>query len=215
MKNFSNSAQRRIVVASAFLMIAILLSILYQALLAAQEGEVERARQILFGTALAVIGLGLFVAVLSVPILLMYQPVKKVYRRLRAELPDSVVFMVTAPAHHSLNSADNLNAPEIDLPFAIAAVFTADSEGLAWWTSSSKNDPKGFLPVSRLGSIRVDDSEKGSPKRLVLELSSPAGVLKLNVIDDRSIGFRLRQPGDMEALTREIERAFGTRQGDK
>lgn len=211
MKNFSNSAQRRIVFVSAFLSIAILLSILYQALLAAQDGEVERARQILTGTALAVIGLGVSVAALSIPILLMYQPVKKVYRRLRADLPDSVVFMVTAPAHHSLDSADNLNAPEIDLPFTIAAVFSANSEGLAWWASSSKKEPIGFLPVSRFGSISVDDSGNGSLKRLVVELSSPAGVLKLNVIDDRSIGFRLRQPGDMEALARKIERAFETR----
>lgn len=213
MEYLSRRGQILVLGVSAIVMLAILVSILYSALQAGREGEVVWAQQIITGTAVVLLCLGVFAALLFTPIFLMYVPTKKVYRRLRDNLPGSVVFMVTAPAHHSLKFPDNLNAPEIDLPFSIAAVFSASPEGMTWWTRNSKNGPAGYLPLSRIESVRVDASPEGSAERLVLELSDPVGVKILNVIDERSNGFRLRQPEDMKALTRKVENVLESGRG--
>lgn len=205
MEYLSRRAQIGVVAVAAILMLAILVSILFAALQAAQEGAVERAQQIIAVTALALVGLGVLALVPTTLIFLMYVPTKKVFRELREELPGCVVFMVTAPAHHSLRYPDYANAPEIDLPFAIAAVFSASPDGIAWWTRNAKNEPEGFVPRSRIQSLDIDDSLEPPLQRLVVELSDPRSVKMLTVIDERSNGFKVRQPEDMEGLVREIE----------
>lgn len=205
LEDLSKRAQIGVLAVSAIFLLAILVSVLSAAFQAASEGQVERAQQIATGTALALLGLGAFAALLATLTFLMYVPTKTVYRRLREELPGCVVFMVTAPAHHRLTYADNANAPEIDLPLSIAAVFSASPEGVTWWTRNSVNKPAGFLPLSRIESVGVEDSFEGVPQRLVLELSNPASVKRLNVIDERSNGFKLTQPEDMQALACQVE----------
>lgn len=213
MEYLSRRGQNIVMAVSAVLMLAGFGIAFSATLQAAQEGQVERAQQILSVSAAVLLGLGLFAVPLFTFVFLMYVPTKKVYRRLREELPGCVVFMVTAPAHHSLRYPDNANAPEIDLPLSPAAVFSASPEGVTWWTRNSKNEPAGFLPLSRIESVHVDASTEGSPQRLVLELRDPASVKILNVMDERSNGFRLRQPEDMKALASKVENVLESGRG--
>lgn len=213
MEYLSRRAQILVMAISAVFVLAIIGSVFFAALQAGREGEVERAQQILFLTASVILGVGVLAALPAIIIFFMYAPTKKVYRRLKDELPGCVVFMVTAPAHHSPRFPDNLNAPEIDIPVSIAAVFSASPEGIKWWTRNSKNGPAGFLPISRIESLSVDDSIESPRKRLVLELSGPASVKMLNVIDERPNGFRLSQPEDMNALARKVEKVLKSGRG--
>jgi len=208
-KSPSKRTQIRNLAISGVLFAAILGAIIQRAIQARDDGDVERAESILLGTAAAVGSLVISGIVLVAFVYFMYQPVKRNARRLRSMAPESLVFMVSAPAHQGSSSLDNLNAPEIVMTFALGAAFSADADGLKWWSGRDLTRPRGSIPSSRIISVREAGRSTDGATQLVVELREPVGIKRLTVINEDSNGFKLRPPTGIRSLANEIEAALG------
>lgn len=211
MQSSSPKNRIRTLAIAGFVFMLILLAISQYAVQSFQSGDVDRGKSTISGTAFALLGLGAFAFMIGVSVHNVYLPVKRKALRLKRKFPESLLFMVSTPAHQTSNSMDNLNSPEVALPIAIATVFTADMEGLKWWTRGRRWEPDGLIPRSRIKSVRSSTPGEITHAQIVLELEGPSDTKRFTIMNDRSNGFNLYQQPDLSDLAKDIQEALGLR----
>ena len=173
------------------------------------NGDPEGADTILLATIVAVGVVIIVGAGVALSVHFMLATVKRRARRVAKSLPGSVVFLVSSPGHQSTEWPDGLNGPEVDLPFAVATVFSADSEGLRWWTGLGDSDASGAISSARISAVSLGMHRLEEVPQLVVSLQNPLTIKRFTLMSDESTGFVRKLPSDASQLIRDISAVLG------
>lgn len=196
-------------IVAAVIFVSTLVGLIARAAQAREGGESERADAIVAGTAIA-IGIVVLVSILATLIVYcMLVPAKRTAKRLKTVRPGAVTFIVSSPSSQGVDWPDNLNGPELLLPYTMAAAFSADANGLAWWSAHDLKSPRGLIQPSRVIGLNHGTSGKSGLTQLVVRLANPESTKRLTVISEDSNGFRLVPVNDFAELVDKIADALG------